>query len=304
MASPSKPLIIEVAVSHYRIDRPNEEQVSVFQPSLVAARECLDAGASIIHYHHDWTFSREQQIEQITRFQRELRATHPDALMYPAPMKGDRLWEINEHVKALAESGDINMFSIEMGGVEYAQPDVDGLPSSGRMNFAAANFADCHELVTFANEYQAPISFGVYSLGSIYWIREYADRGLIPAGSFIKIWFAGRFVTGSLLEPQMRFGLAPTERALDAYLEAIGDVNVPWMVSAQGDAILDTPVAQLTLERGGHIRVGIEDVSGASNMTNLEMVEAVKVLASKTDRNVVSGRDTKEYLSIKEKVPA
>lgn len=304
MTLPSNPFIIEVAVSHYRIDRPKSEQTSVYEPSLIAARECLDAGASIIHYHHDWALSREQQIEQVTRFQRELRTTHPDALMYPAPMKGERLWEINEHVKALAESGDLNMFSIEMGGVEYAVSDADGLPSSGRKNFAAADFADCHELVTFANEYQAPISFGVYSLGSVYWIREYAARGLIPAGSFIKIWFAGRYVTGSHLEPQMRFGLAPTERALDACLEAIGDIDVPWMVSAQGDAILDSAVAQLALERGGHIRVGIEDVSGASGMSNLEMVEAVKLMASKVDRTVVSGKDAKGYLGMKEKVPA
>lgn len=304
MASHSNPLIIEVAVSSYRIDRPQDEQVSVYQPSLIAARECLDAGASVIHYHHDWLLSREQQIEQITCFQRELLATHPHALMYPAPMKGESLWEINEHVKALAQSGDISMFSIEMGGVEYGQFDASGLPSSGRMNFAAANFAECHELVTFANAHQAPISFGIYSLGSIYWIREYAERGLIPAGSFIKIWFAGRFVTGSNLEPQIRFGLAPTERALEAYLEAIGDVEVPWMVSAQGDSILDSTVAQYALDRGGHIRVGIEDVSGASGMTNLEMVEAVKVMASKANRKIVSGKHAKEYLGVKEKVRA
>ena len=304
MARNSEPLIIEVAVSQYRIDRPQDDQTSVYQPSLEAARECLDAGASVIHYHHDWLLSREQQVEQITRFQRELRDTHPHALMYPAPMMGSSLWEINEHVKALAESGDISMFSIEMGGTEYGHFDARGLPSSGRMNFAAADFADCDTLVTFANEFRAPISFGVYSPASVYWIREYADRGLIPAGSFIKIWFAGRFAAGSDREPQLRFALPPTERALEAYLEVIGDVDVPWMVAAQGDAILDSAVAQMALERGGHIRVGVEDLSGASNMSNLETVDAVKVLAAKTERQIVSGQAAKEYLGIRETASA
>ena len=300
MANNITPLIIEAAVSQYKIDRPEGDQSSVYPSSLIGARESLNEGASIIHYHHDWLLTREQQIEQIRQFQRELSQTHPHALMYPAPMKGQSLWEINEHVKALAQAGEISMFAIEMGNAEFAQLDARGLPSSSRKNFAAADFRDCDELVAFANEYQAPISFGVYSPASIFWLREYAARGLIPAGSFIKIWFAGRYSIGSNKDPQLPFALPLTERALDAYLEVIGDIDMPWMMAVQGDAVVDCEAAQYALDRGGHIRVGVEDMSGASGMSSRETVEAAKLLAAKAGRQVVSGKAARDYLCIAE----
>jgi uncharacterized protein (DUF849 family) len=51
----------------------------------------------------------------------------------------------------------------------------------------------------------------------------------------------------------------PFPRPLDAYLAMLGDAPIPWAVAVLGGSLLDAPVARLALERGGHLRVGLED---------------------------------------------
>jgi uncharacterized protein (DUF849 family) len=50
--------------------------------------------------------------------------------------------------------------------------------------------------------------------------------------------------------------------------------------------LLDTPVAQLALERGGHLRVGLEDWD--SGPTNAEQVAAAAQLARSCGREIAS----------------
>ena len=131
-----------------------------------------------------------------------------------------------------------------------------------------------------------------------YWIREYAERSLIPTGSMIKIWMGGRYQNWSNRKPGVAFALKQTIKALDAYLEALEGVELPWTVAGLGDNILDTPVARYALEKGGHIRVGQEDVAGTSDLSNSELVQAVIELAYSAGREVVSGAAAKAFLGL------
>ena len=56
-----------------------------------------------------------------------------------------------------------------------------------------------------------------------------------------------------------------------------------------GDPLLESPLARYALERGGHLRVGIEDAAGMSPLGNAEMVAAAVALARETGREVVQG---------------
>ena len=53
-----------------------------------------------------------------------------------------------------------------------------------------------------------------------------------------------------------------SREALDAYLAMLGDAPIPWAVAVLGGSLLDAPIARLALERGGHLRVGLEDCDG------------------------------------------
>lgn len=292
------PLVIEAAVS---LEKGPGSDGSLYEPSLEGARASLDAGASIIHHHYDMDLPVDRQIDQVVRMHQEILETHPHALIYPAPLlAGQTNWEIHGHYPILAEAGCLSMMAIEMGRTIFPILSEDGLPDSEWMN--GSTFAECHELVMFANAHQTPLSIGIYTPSMGYWIREYAERGLLPKGTFVKIWFGGRYKVWTDRVPTVRHALAPTVKALDAFLEALDGCGLPWVVAVQGDNILDTAAARYALEQGGHIRVGEEDVSGTTRLRNAEMVAAVVDLARQVGRPVVSGVEARRFLGIEQKV--
>lgn len=314
MSNSGKPVVIEAAVSLEKtggievLVKDSHDSVntgsaisgpsgqSLFAPTLAGARASLDAGAGIIHHHQDIDLPIDQQVAQVVRINQEILATHPHALIYPAPLlTGTTHEEVHQHYSALAEAGCLTMVAIEMGRTVFAVMDETGLPSNSWVN--GQTYSEAHDLVMFANRHQVPLALGIYTPSMCYWIREYAQRGLLPKGTVVKIWFGGRYKVWTDREPTVRNALAPTIKALDAYLEALEGVDLPWLIATQGDNVLDTPVVRYALEQGGHIRVGEEDVSGTTHLRNSELVEAAIELANAVGRPVVSGADTIKVLS-------
>lgn len=315
MSSSEMPVIVEAAVSLEKADgiavlangssmstdaentSSGISERSLYGPTLAGARASLDAGASIIHHHQDIDLPMDQQVAQVVRMNREILATHPHALIYPAPLlTGATHAEVHQHYPALAAAGCLTMIAVEMGRTVFAVMDETGLPSNSWVN--GQTYSEAHDLVMFANEHQAPLSLGIYTPSMCYWIREYAQRGLLPKGTMVKIWFGGRYKVWTDKEPTVRNALAPTQTALDAYLEALEGVDLPWLVATQGDNILDTPLARYALEKGGHIRVGEEDVSGTTSLRNSELVEAAIEMAKTVGRPVVSGAEARKFLGM------
>ena len=72
----------------------------------------------------------------------------------------------------------------------------------------------------------------------------------------MKFYFSGG---GYLGGGEPLWGAPPIIEALDLYLAMLGDADIPWAVAVLGGSLLDTPIARAALERGGHLRVGIED---------------------------------------------
>lgn len=314
MSRTENPVIIEAAVSLEKTQgiavlaetsstpdsgAENSEiiQRSLYQPTLAGARAALDAGASIIHHHQDIDLPMDQQVAQVVRINQEILATHPHALIYPAPLlTGKTHEEVHQHYPALAQAGCLTMIAVELGRTLFAVMDDTGLPCNSWVN--GQTYSEAHDLVMFANKYQAPLALGIYTPAMCYWIREYAQRGLLPKGTMVKIWFGGRYKVWTNKEPTVRNALAPTVKALDAYLEALEGVDLPWLVATQGDNILDTPVARYALEKGGHIRVGEEDVSGTTHLRNDELVTAAVELAASVGRPLVKGLEAKKHLGM------
>jgi len=86
----------------------------------------------------------------------------------------------------------------------------------------------------------------------------------------------------------MSFGLPPTAKGLDAYLEMIEGSDLPWLVSSFGDDCVGCGIAEEAIKRGGHVQVGLEPYEGQRQPTNLELVEEVVELARKYDRPVAT----------------
>ena len=61
-------------------------------------------------------------------------------------------------------------------------------------------------------------------------------------------------------------------------------------------SVMDSPLAQMALERGGGLRIGLKAYTTGSS--NLEQIERAKELVAAVGRQIISGPEAIEYLDI------
>ena len=111
----------------------------------------------------------------------------------------------------------------------------------------------------------------------------------------LRFYFGGREAEA---DGGFTFGLAPTETALDAYLELLGDCPLPWSVTVVGgDLFADRPPRARAL-RGGHLRVGLEDHRGR-DATNEELVAEAVAWVQKSGRPLASCAEAADLLGLR-----
>jgi 3-keto-5-aminohexanoate cleavage enzyme len=292
------PLVIEAAITPLRVGQPLQTTQQMISESLA----CLEAGATVIHHHHDFRLPREEAIAQIVAVGKAMLAEFPHALFYSDYIRGSeddekigRRYAPDAIIRPLHAAGVLRMFALDPGLTLFPRLDERGIPSTSVTG--GTRYAEAHDIVEFGCRLRAPISLGVYEPGHLRWLRAYALAGKLPSGSMIKLYFGGEYVMGQRKVPGVAFGLHPTTDALDMYLSMMDGIDTPWIVSVQGGVILDKPLARYALERGGHIRVGVEDTAGGTEMTNRQTVEAAVALAKQIGRPVARGEEALRTLS-------
>jgi 3-keto-5-aminohexanoate cleavage enzyme len=256
---------------------------------VAEADACIAAGAGIVHHHHDMRLAEDDAIEQIRATGAGIQAAHPGTLVYTDYLTGKRAREENAHLRPMAAAGLLTMFAIDPGLTTFASFDRDGVPT--RTYIDGLHFDEAHEMIELSKEVGVPISLGVFEPGHLRWILAYEKRAGFSPGTIVKLYFGGAHAVDRPDTEAINFGLPPTAAALDLYLEMMVGSSLPWIVSAFGDAVLDGPLARHALERGGHLRVGIEDAAGRSPLDNPQMVSAAAALAHSVGREVVTGPD-------------
>lgn len=283
MTITASPAVIEVAISPLRWDAP----VQTVEQMIAEGNRCVEAGAGIVHHHHDMRLDEAAAVSALLRTAEGIRSAHPEALVYTDYLTGKRAWEENAHLRPGAESGLLSMFAIDPGVTTFGSFAADGLPT--RTYLDGLRFDECHDLIEFSKQVDVPISLGVFEPGQLRWILAYERAAGFSHGSIVKLYFGGDWLVDQPGVRGINFGLPPTVAALEVYLDMMSGSEMPWMASLFGDSMLDSALPRAVLERGGHLRVGTEDAAGRSPRSNVEMVEAAVALASEVGRAVVPG---------------
>lgn len=283
------PVVIEAAVTPYRPGSPLQTADEMVEQAVA----CLEAGAGIIHHHHDFRLDRADAITQICEVERAILTDHPSALLYADYLRGTSIDDKYAYLEPLHAAGLLRMFALDPGHTMFDITDDRGLPA----DFAEAGFtyAECDEMVGFANRVRAPISLGIYEPGHLRWARAYAIAGQLPPGCVVKLYLPDSFSLGGA--PRVSVGLYPTIASVDMYLSMLAGADVAWQVSIPGGVLLESPIARYSLERGGHLRVGIEDTGGRTAMSNVETVERAVALAAEVGRPVARGAQASAALA-------
>jgi len=247
-------------------------------PEAIAetAKACQAAGASMIHLH-----VRDRE--------------HQPTL---------DLTLLQEWVAAVRESSDL-IVQLSTGGSVHDPLDqrfkvLDAEPDSCSLTMGTTNFGDdvfsnpwpfvC-ELYQLSQERGVVPEFELFDLGQVHAMRRLLDRFGLPAGGKVHV----DLVMG------VPGGMNGTTDALVAAVHDLPAETTSWSATGIGRSTLGVILASLS--KGGHLRVGMEDVltisKGVPVESNVQLVERAVAIAGLAQRTPFTPDEARELIGVR-----
>ena len=275
------PVILEAAINGVTTKARNPNVPRSPAEITAEALRCIEVGATIVHNHtddpiFDGVTAAHSPAPYIEAW-RPVLEKHPGAFLYPTMTGGGSHTTVEQrygHLPAIARAGCLTMGIVDPGSVNIGTFDADGTPSTHDTIYLNSN-ADVRYMVDTCDALRVPINFSIFDGSFMRMAAAYLRAGRIRHGGIVKIFFGS---------PLASFGIPASEAGLVAYLEMLGESELPWSVAIPGGDLLSNEVAGLALEWGGHLRVGLEDYAGPGQPTNVEILERAAKLCSDVGR--------------------
>jgi 3-keto-5-aminohexanoate cleavage enzyme len=266
-------LIITAALTGAELTREQQPNLPITPEEIgIAAAECAQAGASIVHVHARYPNGVPTQDKAVYR---------------------EIIDEINKRcdvIVQLSTGGAVGMTPSERLAPVALRPEMATL-SMGSVNFGDGVFInEPADIDAFAREMQAQgvkMELEIFDSGMLATAKRWLAKGLLPRPAHFD------FVMG------VPGGMAGTPQALMYMLSEL-PVDATWSVAGIGAAQL--PMATLAVMLGGHVRVGFEDNiyyrKGELAVSNVQLVARVARIASELDRGVATPAQARQILDM------
>ena len=297
------PVILEVAINGGVTPDRNPHVPLSTEAIIEDSLRCFDAGASVIHAHnHDIRLNGQAGAEAYLQPWRVILAKKPDALWYPTlsvnQADGANLEPIQDrysHYPLIAAEVPMPFGVVDPGSTNLGYPGPDGLP----VGFSYVNSYEDHAYAFgLAEKLGFLPSLAIFEPGFLQTTLAWYRAGRLPKGTMAKFYFGGEWGLWARAKG-VSFGLPPTEKALAAYVEMLEGTDIPWSVSVWGGDLLQTPVARMALELGGHLHIGIEEHFDPNRTpTNVELIEETKALCTAMGRPLATFAQTRDILGM------
>ena len=254
---------------------------------------CARAGAAIVHVHaYDESTGRQSEdVALYTAIIEGIRAEE-DVIVYPTvPFAGSvdspqmmTAQARYAHTETLARRGLLEWAVVDPGSTNITK--LDEIPA-GKEGFVYANpEAHIRRGLELAAEYGFHPGYAVY------------EPGFLRLGAALERAYPDvpQCIYRFMFSDGLSFGFPPAEYALDAFLQLLS-TEAPaaaWMIAGLDVDI--TPLIARAVERGGHVRVGLEDAPFGARKTNVQMVEEAVRLIRSAGGEPASTRDVREAL--------
>ncbi|MCA9509146.1 MAG: 3-keto-5-aminohexanoate cleavage protein [Myxococcales bacterium] len=286
--SSDAPVVIEVALNGATRPEVNPNAPQTQERLVEDALACIEAGASIVHTHApDITKGGREGAELYLAHFRPVLERHPDVVLYPTLVFAAAIEEKTSHIPFLAEAMRLRMGFVDPGSLNLGPTDDDGVPSP--MGIVYANsFGDIAYKLALCERLGLGPGMAIFEPGFLRAAMAYAKAGRMPRGAFLRFYLGGAASYRGAGRTDLLFGLPATPASVDTYvdmLEAEG-LAIPWSVAVVSGNTLDGGVAERALERGGHLRVGLEDYAGAHRASNVELVREAAARVRAAGRRV------------------
>jgi len=260
-------VIIESAINGNALRKLNPH--IPYTPEEIAndAIATCKAGAALIHFHvrDPETGKWVQDVPYYAEVYRRARAASK-ALLWPTfPTDGDGQKRFSHF--------------IELSKDPATKPDL-GAGDMGSVNLVSynrqtkkiqdENFIYCNSYTTIRYFLENSRELGLRPTLQIFdasFLRAalvFLEQGVLTEPLLLKFYLGG---------PELPFGLPPTLKSLEAYLDMLKGVRVNWFGATLGGDNL--PLVPVIVSLGGHVRIGLEDYQYAreGQLTNPQIVE-------------------------------
>ncbi len=298
-----QPVILEVAINGGVTPDRNPHVPLTTEAIIEDSLKCFDAGASVIHAHnHDIRLNGRAGAQAYLAPWRVILARRPDALWYPTlsvnqsdGANPEPIEDRYSHYPFIAAEVPMPFGVVDPGCANLGYMGPDGLPQG----FTYVNsYSDHAYAFGLAQQLSFLPSLAIFEPGFLQTALAWYRAGRLPKGSMAKFYFGGEWGLWARGKG-VTFGLPPTEKALAAYVEMLEGTDIPWSVSVWGGDLLQTPVARMALELGGHLHIGIEEHYDPNRTpTNVELIQETKALCEEFGRPLATFAQTRQMLGM------
>ena len=256
---------------------------------------CAEAGAAIVHVHaYDEASGRQRDDWEIYARIIEGIRSRVDAIVYPTiPLAGSGLGshepaaaaERYRHVDELARRGLIEWAVCDPGTVNFTRYDRMG---EGDPGFVYLNPGEhIREGLRIAAAYGVRPSYAIYEPGFTRLGAGFANA--IP-GVPLPVY---RF----MFTDAFAWGFPPRPYGLEAHLALLAEYApaAPWMIAGLGVDL--APIVDLAVERGGHLRAGLEDAPFGCELGNRALVDAIVASTTRAGHEPATPADIRAALA-------
>jgi uncharacterized protein (DUF849 family) len=239
----------------------------------------------VVHNHIDLAgVPGEEAAARYLEGWRPILAERPDALVYPTINFGAPGQPHDySHITPLARSGLLRIGLSDPGSLNNGGLGDDGVPRGDRVY--RNTYDDIAGHFRLCEAHRLGVSLAIMEPGFLRTVLAWWRAGHLPPGAMVKLYFC------DARERPPGFGLPPIPSALAAYLDLLDGCPLPWSVSVFGGDVVGSGLAQLAIERGGHLHVGLEPYAGEDTPTNVELVRGAVEVCDKVGRPVASCDD-------------
>jgi uncharacterized protein (DUF849 family) len=294
------PVVLESAVNGSTTKKKNPHAPETVQEQINEMVQVLDAGAAIAHNHSNIFHTDPIQAARFyAEVYRQLLKKRPHAIVYPTVnldvnvlRKEQRALPAGAacaHHRVLAKAGLSNMIMLDSSAVCVSLLEKDGIANDEAFFIYQFWPDDVRFSQRMCIDFGCGAAVAVYEPGWMKNVVAMARAGTLPRGSKINLFFGTD-----------RYGCMapPIPEALELYLKMMEGLDLKWAVGcpAADYSIMDTPLARMALERGGDLRVGLEDFT--TGPSNLEQLDRAKELVDAVGRRIIHGPEAIKYLDI------
>ena len=292
------PVILEVAVNGATPPERNPKVPRSSSEIAEVATRCIEAGASIIHTHiADMAVPPRRAADLYLEHFRPVLASFPDAILYPTIVFGGPVEERVAHLGMLAEECGLRMGICDPGSLNLSGSDESGIPAP--VDFVYTNSPrDTQYMFEVCERLGLGPGISIFEPGFLRYVLAYQEAGRLPRGANVRLYLGGESSYRGEGHVDLLFGLPPRPSSIDIYLEMMAGSDLAWSVAVLSGDVLEDGVARHALERGGHLRVGLEDYAGPRTPSNEELVEAAVQLVREVGRPLATPAEAAKILDL------